>query len=236
MVKREENGEVLARKADSAMAERIAQAIDAAGGIRPAMRATGISDTQLRRYVSGTSSPSADRLKRISDFTGLSVEWLMSGEGLALSVEPSHPRVDKYGDVVNVPYLSIRAAAGAGAVNHEVSRFEIVPLPRQFLRERGARSDRVQFIRASGDSMSPTIEDGALVLVDLSQTRIVDGGIYVVSLGDEVRIKRLKKSLSGKITLHSDGDKSIFPDEELDSHEASALVVHGRVFWTEKLL
>lgn len=240
MGERDKKGENFAKKADPVMAERLAQAIEEAGGIRDAMRATGISDTQLRRYVNALSSPSADRLKRIADFTGKSMVWF-TGHGPAISTKPSTLDIsdatcDKNGEIVHVPFLEIRAAAGAGAINPEVGQYETVPVPKAFLRERGAHSDRVHFIRASGDSMSPTIDDGSLVLVDRSQKAIVDGRIYVVSMRDEVRIKRLKKSLSGKVTLHSDGDKEIFPDEELDRLEAEQLVVHGRVFWTEKLL
>jgi len=58
----------------------------------------------------------------------------------------------------------------------------------------------------------------------------------VVSLGEEVRIKRIHKAISGKITLRSDSYKALFPDEELDKDQAAQLQVHGRVIWTERLL
>ncbi|MBU3888921.1 S24 family peptidase [Methylosinus sp. KRF6] len=102
---------------------------------------------------------------------------------------------------------------------------------------RAVTPDAAQLIRSTGFSMAPTIADRALIMVDRFSRDVVDGEIYVVSLGDEVRIKRVHKAISGKITLESDNDdKRLFPDEELSPADSMQLRVRGRAFWTEKEL
>ena len=48
--------------------------------VRSFGRKTGISETQLRKYLSGKSKPGLDNLVSISKVTGVSIEWLATGE------------------------------------------------------------------------------------------------------------------------------------------------------------
>lgn len=218
-------------------AERLGQSIDAAGGVRPAMKATGISDSQLRRYVSGESEPTVSKLRAMAEFTGTSLEWLVYGRGAILSDDQIRGGLASSEDAILVPILDIRAAAGSGSINSEPAELGRAPFSRTFFRTRGVSPEAAQLIRSTGVSMSPTIADRALVMVDRFSRDLVDGDIYVVSLGDEVRIKRVHKSIAGKITLKSDNeDKRLFPDEELSVADSRELRVHGRAFWTERAL
>ncbi|MBY6243512.1 LexA family transcriptional regulator [Methylosinus sp. Sm6] len=218
-------------------AERLGQAIDAAGGVRVAMKVTGISDSQLRRYIGGDSEPSISKLCAIAGFAGVSLRWLVYGQGAVLSDDQIRGNVLASDDTIQVPILDIRAAAGAGSINGDAAELGRAPFSRAFFRHHGVSPEAAQLIRSCGVSMVPTIADRALVMVDRLGRDVVDGDIYVVSLGDEVRIKRLHKSISGKITLKSDnGDKRLFPDEELSVADSRDLRVHGRAFWTERAL
>lgn len=231
------NGEESGKIVVPGLAERIAQAIDAAGGVRVAMKETGISDSQLRRYQDGKSEPTASNLRALGDHCGVSIDWLIYGRGSVLSDETIRGAVSISDDAIWVPILDIRAAAGTGAVNGEGSELGRSPFSREFFRTHGVSPDAAQLIRSTGFSMAPTIADRALVMVDRFSRDVVDGEIYVVSLGDEVRIKRVHKAISGKITLKSDNDdKRLFPDEELSPADSMQLRVHGRAFWTEKEL
>jgi hypothetical protein len=95
------------------------------------------------------------------------------------------------GDAVAVPWLAVRAAAGAGQVPDErVLRTE--RLPRAALRGAGVSPEAASVIAVTGDSMAPTLKDGDRLLVDASARRLaVRGGIYVVRRGDAVLVKRL---------------------------------------------
>ncbi|HEY8214708.1 MAG TPA: S24 family peptidase [Methylocystis sp.] len=201
------------------------------------MKETGISDSQLRRYTSGESEPSATKLGVLAEFCGVSMDWLLFGRGAVLSDDRIRGALAVSDETILVPILDIRAAAGAGSINGEPAELGRAPFSRAFFRAHGVSPEAAQLIRSSGVSMAPTISDRALVMVDRFSRDMVDGDIYVVSLGDEVRIKRVHKSISGKITLKSDNDdKRLFPDEELSAADSRELRVHGRAFWTERTL
>ena len=84
-----------------------------------------------------------------------------------------------------------------------------------------------------GDSMEPLLKDGDTILVDQSDTQVMDGRIYVVTLGDELRVKRLQKSLKGYV-LRSENPR--YADITIDGSDLEAFRVHGRVRWVGKML
>ena len=57
-------------------------------------------------------------------------------------------------------------------------------------------------VKVDGKSMQPVIMDRTLVVADLSQRKLEDGGIYLVYYDNNMWIKQAKEKLSG-ITLIS---------------------------------
>ncbi|MDN4708516.1 S24 family peptidase [Vibrio parahaemolyticus] len=67
-------------------------------------------------------------------------------------------------------------------------------------------------ITASGDSMEPVIKHGSLLVIDSSQTNIVDGKMYVFQQDDFLRVKIFsyeKIKLESVVTIKNMGMKSI---------------------------
>jgi phage repressor protein C with HTH and peptisase S24 domain len=220
----------------SGLARRVAEAVDLAGGPAKILRKTGVSSSTYNRIIKGESEASAEKLGKIAEATGASLDWLILGRGAPKfgTERPPSPASDGP-DMAMIPYLSVLAQAGNGISPEHVAEVEKIPFSRQLLRKLGVRGDRIEFIRAVGDSMEPTIQDGALVLVDRSKNEIVGDAIYVVSLDNEVRIKRVHKNIDGTITLISD-NREVYEPERLTRPDAERLQVHGRVCWTEKKL
>lgn len=52
-------------------------------------------------------------------------------------------------------------------------------------------------IKVDGESMQPVIMDRTLIVADLSQKELEDGGIYLVYYDNNMWIKKAKKKLSG---------------------------------------
>jgi phage repressor protein C with HTH and peptisase S24 domain len=87
----------------------------------------------------------------------------------------------------------------------------------------------LSIIRVEGDSMSPTLNSGDDILVDLgdSSDRLRDG-IYVLRVDDAVVVKRLALHPMGRrVTVHS--DNPAYPDwPDCDLAEINCI---GRVIW-----
>ncbi len=83
-------------------------------------------------------------------------------------------------------------------------------------------------MKVVGDSMRPTIFDGDVALVNTADKRIQNSRVYAVMVDGEVRVKRLYKTLDGKVRVVSDNpDKSQYPDEFLTPDHMPEMV--GRV-------
>lgn len=87
-------------------------------------------------------------------------------------------------------------------------------------------------VTASGDSMSPTIADGATVLLDTRSNHWVDG-IWGFAIGDELRLKRLHKGVD-YIDIISDNPK--YSPERLSGDDMNRITLIGRVRWVGQSL
>ncbi len=214
------------------LARRLAQAVDLAGGPAKVLRESDVKSSTYNRYVTGESEASAEKLGRIAEATGTSLDWLVLNRGSPISEAGSPPRPIPAGpDTIPIPYLT---ALGLDGLSPELAgELEKIPFPKLLLRKLGA--EQVEFVRAVGDAMEPTIQNGALVLVDRSKCEIGGDAIYVVSLDKEARIRRVHKNIDGTISLISD-NRDRYEPERLARPDAERLQVHGRVCWTERLL
>lgn len=133
-------------------------------------------------------------------------------------------------DFIALPFLDIHASAGHGAVApiHEEVR-TVISFERAFLRNLGALPDLCRIIGARGDSMAPTIPDGALIVVDHSQTDVVNGWISVVNVGGDLLVKRVRRRLDGTVELVS--DNPLYPVETIGSDRIDQLTIIGRVVY-----
>ncbi|QIL83907.1 helix-turn-helix transcriptional regulator [Diaphorobacter sp. HDW4A] len=121
--------------------------------------------------------------------------------GLSPSPSPGAP-------VVNVPILANAASMGTGTEqHHEDVIIGVLPLSETWMRRtlQPTSVKHVRFIHAYGDSMSPTFEDGDIVLVDtgMLDARAIDG-IYVIEANERLYIKRVRQRIDGEVEVSSD--------------------------------
>lgn len=97
----------------------------------------------------------------------------------------------------------------------------------------GARpSESLVLATVTGDSMAPTLSDGAMVLVDRSITSIADDGIYMLTRENSLQrdapmFRRVSRKLDGSIVIRGDN-----PAAEAETHKsarAAGVLVLGRV-------
>lgn len=97
--------------------------------------------------------------------------------------------------------------------------------------------DKLSIMTATtSDAMAPTIEAGAILLVDKSYGDVGDNGVYVITRDGQLQVRRLGKLAGGAITLICDNDR--YPPETISGRSKSDIKVLGRVVtvWNTKKL
>ena len=131
---------------------------------------------------------------------------------------------------IQVPHYDVRASAGHGAVVSEENVVDHLVFKRDWLvRSLGLDPQQLALIDVRGDSMSPTINDGDLILLDTRQGDHTTEGIYAINLDGRLLVKRLRLRLSGAIEVISDNER--YGTETIDSEQLAQLHVIGRVVW-----
>jgi phage repressor protein C with HTH and peptisase S24 domain len=132
------------------------------------------------------------------------------------------------GDYVFIPRYDVHVSAGNGVIVWEECKKEKAQAYRtEFICVSGLRPRSLRVIYAKGSSMEPRIFDGDNLLIDTSQTNIIDGKTYVVRIGDEVFVKILNKQPLGTIAVVSLNQN--YPTLTIGSAEADQFEIIARV-------
>ena len=187
-------------------------------GLDKLVQATGKSGKQLRRYADGTSEPPLSVALALAKLNEQPLERILDTEG------------EDGTKFALVPRLSVRAAAGAGAVNYEVEEVPDAMLAFRlvWLRQHGIDPRNAAIITAHGDSMEPTIRHGDALLINTAIQDVRSEGIYVVRVEDTLLVKRISIGLD-HITLIS--DNPAIKDEVITKDRLPDLHIVGRVVW-----
>lgn len=209
---------------------------------RELANALGVSPNTWTSYKRGKSSFGLNDITKICDVLGVDSDWLLFGERVELQPQsqsangnaPRHEqeaeRIIRDRDFIALPFLDVEASAGNGALvaTHEEVH-SVVSFERAFLRSLGAIPDHCNIIGARGDSMTPTIPDGALIVIDHSQKEIVNGWISVVNVYGDLLVKRIRRRLDGTVELVS--DNALYPIEIIGPDRVDQLIIIGRVVY-----
>jgi len=201
-------------------------------------RAPGVSPSAFRKWLRGDAEPSRERLVALAQAAGVGVGWLASGEGpqpqlrrpasLARASE-SEPTFDQ-ADYVLLPKRPEAAAAGAES-QPAPAAVEFMALRHDWIRSRFAiEPERLLLETAVGESMLPNIQDGDLLIVDTTDSRVRSFGVYVLEIGGERLVKRVQPKLDGSLTLISDNPN--YEAEHVPPEQAEGIQIIGKVLWT----
>lgn len=133
-----------------------------------------------------------------------------------------------------IPVLDVQAAAGAGAWDVEEKVVHNVLFRLQWLRSvTNAPLHQLAMIEFSGDSMEPTIVNGDHGLVDRTQTRPTDDGIYVFNYEGGTLVKRIRiDPVRHRLSITSDNQRYP-PIEDIIPNDVR---LAGRVIWLGRRL
>ncbi|HAV37433.1 MAG TPA: helix-turn-helix transcriptional regulator [Massilia sp.] len=223
--------------------------------IKLAMKEAGLSQVDLARAC-GVKPPSVhgwltgkakylrgENLLQAARALGVRQEWLATGSGPMRStgdasnsatapsmIRALHPEDPLPDDVISVPESRIEFSAGNGREPHFELEEDNEPATYRlswFQKER-INPERVKRFRVTGDSQEPFLFHRDTVLVNLDETEIVDGKLYAIRYGNDLRIKYLYRRLDGTLILRS--KNPVYSDEEIPADLANEHIsVIGRV-------
>lgn len=160
------------------------------------------------------------RVQRDSDFSDEEIEKLEDFYLIDLTNDT---------DCTEIEHIHINPSCGKGTAVLDEPEITPIKLGTQMIQSVMKISDpkNLKTFRASGDSMTPVIEDGDLLLVDTARTDFCNGGIFLLTIDNNWFIKRLRLRLSGELDIISDNEK--YPIETFHNDADIEVMIKGRV-------
>jgi phage repressor protein C with HTH and peptisase S24 domain len=212
----------------AAFRARIEELVREVGGEREIERRARLAPGTVGHYRR-KADPTRQRLVKLAKGAGVRLEWLATGEGPKTLGEPAD-------GFVIVPRYNVKAAAGPGAMIHNEQIVDYLAFKSDWIRGklgfRGADpGESLALVEAVGDSMTPRIDDGDLLLVNHADRDFRNGAIYVVEIDEALMVKRVERRDS-HIVLHSENQR--YGPQTLSVADSRKLRFIGRVIWIGK--
>lgn len=200
---------------DQELATRIAYVVKQYGSQRKVADKIGITHNQLYRWSKGLATPNFKSMVDLAHLTGVSVDFLATG-------------YDALADKTS--YINLKPIDKKDKNEPDEDRVAKMNFHPKWLKSLGLNAENAAIFEAEGDSMEPMIKNEATLLVKLDDGDIKDGSIYVIQMGKQFFVKRLKRNLKN-IHIISDNEQyeaQILSYQELEEGE---LKIIGRVVW-----
>lgn len=167
-----------------------------------------------------------------SQITGRSVGFFKTGIESKTVSEGRFLR----GETIRVPLFNAEAQGGAGAINHNEVPEGFFTFERSFARVTFGTTSNLACLRATGDSMLPTIHQGDLLVIDLSDNTLQRDAVpYVLQIGETTVVKRIHRLSRAAIRIASDNPSGWSRDLQLEELDTEGIEIKGRVVAIMKL-
>ena len=194
----------------------------------------GISPGTLTSYKKGKGSFGLHEIAKICDALRIDPHWLLFGtrsNEVAEIATLMDSGLISSPELIHLPFYDAVLSAGSGMIATNEHASGEVSLQRQFLHDLGGNPEFCYIVQARGDSMWPTIPDGAYLIVDGSKTVPEDGLIYHFNVNERVVVKRARWRMDGRLYLTSDNAAAGYPEESFAADRVDDLHVGGRVLY-----
>lgn len=243
----------------TALGRRLADVREKFGQDREELAATlgNVSAGSLANYERGDNVPDANLVATYHSKLNVSLQWLITGEGdmfddptkapsAPITVEQTDFRqfantmVQKIGSLerrleppppppATIKFFPQAASAGWGRAVLDDEGVEELDMEAFASRLLGLDPDHVTLFPIKGDSMYPTLQQRDYAVVDRRKRRIVDDAIFVVSIDNDLYIKRAKREDDACCWLSDNPDQSKYPPIFLKGDELRRMKVVGQV-------
>lgn len=168
-----------------------------------------ITPSSVGGYRKRNNTVPLEQCIKIADQTGVSLDWLVLGKGGqktggaegALSSASSNIDNGTAG-VSFIPLYDTIVNTERGILSDIGVIIGQVPFDSNLLSTYNLNTDNCACFSVTGDSMAPYLADGDIILADL--TRQCGDGVFIVRIGNELRIKRLQYLTNGSLRISND--------------------------------
>lgn len=186
----------------------------------------GLSINAYGHYETGRRNIPVEYIGRLADLYGVSVDALMGRAETKLDNIVVKPEIVEDDDVFIPLVASLRC--GYGENGQALDIIKKIPVPASYIRRWG---NNLKCVLAMGDSMSPTIISGDMMLCRPSDAW-GDGNIVIVNVNDSDTVKRIYRAKDGGIDLKPDNpnyETMHYTPAEIERYQVHVL---GRVLMT----
>jgi len=178
-------------------------------------KSLGISRSHNYHLEKGTQKLPREVLDRLASIYNVNLNWLIHGKGFS-GLEQ---------DIVEIELYNQKVAAGSGQEAENYSEKSYLNVPYSLIRPN--RPENLKAVYVSGDSMiEEHIYDGDIVIFNTKQQE--GNGIYVVSVGNSVLVKRVDFDLSNDTIVLISANKA-YESRSYSGYEREDIRVVGRV-------
>lgn len=165
-----------------------------------------------------SANPTSSKLTAIAEQLGVSVQYLLSGVYADAN--------DGKGEIAEVPSLAVEMGMdGKNIITTRSEKFYC--FKNSWIKEKlNTTAQNLRVINIAGDSMTPTLQNGDVVLVNTTQTTPNPPGLFVLFDGLGLHAKRLELIGREKVRVMSDNPQYLA--YEMDVQEINII---GKIVW-----
>jgi len=213
------------------------------------------SSGYISEIETGKITPGGAFMQKIHERYNVNINWLLSGKGGMFvdltgiddigettglmnqnKVGAAYSRRTKNAEstdlltgvqgFVSIPLYHVNGSAGTGIEAPEIEEKDVIAINEIWIkRVLSVSPASLSVITVSGDSMEPTLRNGDLIIVDMSQNLPTTHGVYVVRKDTEILVKRVQLR-NDTAVLYS--DNNLYRDIEVNL-QCSNFSIIGKV-------
>ena len=200
----------------------------------------GIGKSTLYGILNKGAHPQLHTLMKIAWKTNVSMSWLLTGKGTIRLIDSledlrnaalfSDSKSGEKESYILIPRHNGYNEDEAGDLLSSAQSTAHMAFKTTWVtQEMGLDPKELVLISVQGDSMTPTLEEGDLLLLDKREERVCNDGMYVIKQENDLIVKRLQRGFDGSLRIKS--DNRAYDTQTIQEDQIERLTIVGRVVW-----
>lgn len=182
-------------------------------------RRMGVNPNTISQYKTGERTPPMDRLEDLVEALGVSLPEFFACK------DETKP------DIVFIERVKAKPMAGLGGLETDGDAEGFYSFHSNFIARKRGTPKSMKIFEVTGDSMTPTLADSDLIMVNLADKDVRSGYIYLMRMEEELMVKRLENRPGGILLIRSDNPD--YEDIPVSKNDPTVdIEVFGRMVWS----